>query len=64
MAYVLRQLTDEEATEVTRIMDSIVALEGLYTASWLTQQLKANGHQINHATLLRHARKDCCCYAS
>lgn len=58
----LMDMTEKEAAEVVRIMDSIANLEGKYTASWLSTQLRKEGYVANHATILRHARKECCCY--
>lgn len=61
MGMVLRQLDDETVAEVNRIMDSIAKLEGLYTASWLARQLDKHGFRVNHQSILRHARGECCC---
>ena len=61
MGAILRELDDDTVAEVKRIMASIVALEGLYTASWLVKQLGNHGYRVNHQSVLRHARKECCC---
>lgn len=58
---VLDGLGADEAGRVMEILDSINANEGRYTASWLSKELTNAGHQINHQTLLRHGRKECCC---
>lgn len=60
-AVVFNDLTPQEQERVNEIMESIAQNEGRYTASWLAQQLSNNGHFTSHGTLLRHARKQCCC---
>lgn len=61
MAVVLASLTDAERTRVMDILDSLANLEGRYTSNWLASVLKEAGHSVNHQSILRHARKDCCC---
>lgn len=58
---VLDSLGKSEAQRVVEILESISTGEGRYTASWLAKELTNSGHQINHQTLLRHGRKECCC---
>jgi GTP-sensing pleiotropic transcriptional regulator CodY len=60
-ALVFNDLTLDEQQKVTEIMESIGQNEGRYTASWLATQLTKNGHFTSHGTILRHARKQCCC---
>lgn len=57
----LSQMNDDVSSEIKRIMDSIVSLEGVYTASWLARQLSNYGFRMNHQSILRHARGECCC---
>lgn len=63
MQVVLGSLTNIERAEVEKVMESIVNLEGKYSANWLSIQLRSAGHSVNHATILRHANKECCCVA-
>lgn len=63
MQVILASLNKTERTEVEKVMESIVNLEGRYSANWLANQLRAAGHSVNHATILRHANKECCCVA-
>lgn len=58
---VLSQLPKEDAKEVIKVLDSLSKNEGLYTASWLAKQITQEGFYMNHSTVLRHARKECCC---
>lgn len=61
MSILLGVLGSAERIEVERIMQSIVDLEGKYSANWLAIQLARSGHRINHQSILRHARQECCC---
>lgn len=61
MAVILEGLSTEERTAVENIMQSIVNLEGKYSSNWLANQLAKSGHIINHQSILRHARQECCC---
>lgn len=61
MGVLLAELGKQERDAIEEILDSIVNMEGKYSASWLAAQLRKEGYQMNHSTLLRHARKDCCC---
>lgn len=60
-AVIIAGLGTEEQERITEILASIANLEGKYTSSWVAQTLTNEGHQINHQTILRHARKTCCC---
>lgn len=61
LAVVLTQLSKEDLKEVERILKSLAENEGLYTASWLGRQLTQEGFFMNHSSILRHIRKECCC---
>ena len=60
-AVIIADLPKAEAEKVKDILASIANREGKYTSSWLAQVLTDEGRQVNHQTLLRHARKVCCC---
>lgn len=60
-AVIIADLPKEEADKIGDILTSIANREGRYTSNWLAQVLTDEGHQINHQTLLRHARRTCCC---
>lgn len=57
----LDRLTDDERNRVLEIADKIVQGTGEYTASWLAKTLRESGVSANHQSILRHARKECCC---
>lgn len=61
LAVVLAQISKEDMKEVQRILTSLENNEGMYTASWLGKQLTQEGFYMNHSTILRHVRKECCC---
>lgn len=61
MALALKEMDDETAAEAVKIMQSIADLEGVYSSTWFARQLLNNGFVVNHATILRHARKQCGC---
>lgn len=57
----LNRLDAAERERVMEIADKIVAGTGEYTASWLAKTLREAGVAANHQSILRHARKECCC---
>ncbi len=57
----LDRMTDEEQNRVIEIAKAIVEGTGEYTASWLARTLRESGISANHQSILRHARKECCC---
>jgi hypothetical protein len=60
----LDKLLPEEAEQTRLILDSLGSNKGDYTASWLQDTLLSEGYRVGNASLLRHARKVCCCYAT
>lgn len=60
-AVTLERLNDQERDKVLEIAAKIVAGTGEYTASWLAKTLRESGADANHQSILRHARKECCC---
>jgi hypothetical protein len=60
-AVVLATLSDDVLKRVTEILEKIVNGTGEYSATWLAGTLRQTGVIINHASLLRHGRKECCC---
>lgn len=61
MSLILENLTEAERGKVTEIMASLANLEGRYSSNWLARELNSAGHTINHQSVLRHARRECCC---
>ncbi len=59
----LDKLLPEEAQQTEAILDSLGENRGEYTANWLQETLLQEGYRIGNASLYRHARKVCCCYA-
>lgn len=58
---VLATLSDDVSKRVNEILDKIAKGTGEYSATWLSNTLREKGVNVNHASLLRHARKECCC---
>ena len=61
MATILNTLDPAETVKINEILESLANLEGRYTSNWLASVLKEAGHSVNHQSILRHARKECCC---
>jgi len=60
-AVVLATLSDDVLKRVNEILEKIVNGTGEYSATWLANSLREKGVNVNHSSLLRHARKECCC---
>lgn len=58
----LDRLLPDEAEQTRLILDSLGSNKGDYTANWLQNTLLSEGYRVGNASLLRHARKVCCCY--
>lgn len=63
-AVMLASVSEEVADRVTDILGKIAQGTGEYSATWLSRTLRQTGIIINHASLLRHARKECCCHVA
>lgn len=50
--------------KIEEILESIGNNTGEYNTNWLSVTLREEGLFLNHSTLLRHARKVCCCHAN
>lgn len=61
MAVVIDKLKPEEQEKVNEILRSLFFNEGEYSSNWLALTLTKDGHPVNHQTVLRHARSECCC---
>lgn len=64
MAVILHLMTEQESEEVQKVLASIAGNEGIYSASWLSLQLRKENYLVNHASIIRHARKECCCHVA
>jgi hypothetical protein len=64
--YVVTRATIDKALaeKIDEILEKIVAGTGEYNSNWLSVTLRKDGIFLNHQTLLRHARKECCCYVN
>lgn len=62
-ASTLNLIDKELANKITEILAKINENTGEYNTNWLSLTLREEGVFLNHQTLLRHARKTCCCYA-
>jgi hypothetical protein len=51
------------ANKIREVLAKIADNTGEYNSNWLSLTLREEGVFLNHQTLLRHARKTCCCYA-
>ena len=58
---IIGRLPDDQREKVIEIIVSIGNDEGKYTSTWLATELTNAGYRVNHSTVLRHARKVCCC---
>lgn len=63
-AVTFEQLPKDLQKRITEIVSKIVAGTGEYSASWLASELRNDGIMLNHSSILRHGRKDCCCYVN
>jgi hypothetical protein len=62
---VIRATIDKALAEkIDDILSKIAEGTGEYNTNWLSRTLRDESIFLNHQTLLRHARKECCCYVN